>query len=108
VPWLLKHGLDFSLFFGELFANRLSSFFAFDVIVSAIVLIVFICSEGKRLRMQKKRDFCSRLALARRCASGISSGTATERRGCNISLCGCQRLKHWSPVYRLECRCFFF
>ena len=52
VPWLLEHGLNFGLFFRELFANRISAFFAMDVIVSAIVLIWFIQSGGKRLRMQ--------------------------------------------------------
>ena len=52
VPWLLEHGLNVGLFFRELFANRISAFFAMDVIVSAIVLICFIQSEGKRLRMQ--------------------------------------------------------
>ena len=52
VPWLLEHGLNVGLFFRELFANRVSAFFAMDVIVSAIVLIWFIQSEGKRLRMR--------------------------------------------------------
>lgn len=52
VPWLLKHGLNLSLFFRELFANRISAFFAMDVIVSAIVLICFIQSEGKRLSVR--------------------------------------------------------
>jgi hypothetical protein len=52
VPWLLEHGLNVALFFRELFANRISAFFATDVIVSAIVLIWFIQSEGKRLRVQ--------------------------------------------------------
>jgi len=52
VPWLLKHGLNLSVFFRELFANRISAFFAMDVIVSAIVLIWFIQSEGKRLSMR--------------------------------------------------------
>ncbi len=52
VPWLLEHGLDITLFFRELFANRMSAFFAMDVIVSAIVLIWFIQSEGKRLRVR--------------------------------------------------------
>ena len=49
VPWLLEHGLNITVFFRELFANRISAFFAMDVIVSAIVLIWFIQSEGKRL-----------------------------------------------------------
>ena len=51
VPWLLEHGLNVTVFCRELFANRISSFFAIDVIVSAIVLIWFIQSEGKRLRV---------------------------------------------------------
>jgi hypothetical protein len=52
VPWLLDHGLNITLFCRELFANRISAFFAMDVIVSAIVLIWFIQSEGKRLRVR--------------------------------------------------------
>jgi Protein of unknown function DUF2834 len=52
VPWLLEHGLNVTLFFRELSANRISTFFAMDVIVSAIVLIWFIQSEGKRLRVR--------------------------------------------------------
>src|SRR5207247_10839696 len=41
-----------TLFFRELFANRISAFFAMDVIVSAIVLIWFIQNEGKGLRVR--------------------------------------------------------
>ena len=52
VPWLLVHGLTVTLVFRELFANRISAFFATDVIVSAIVLIWFIQTEGKRLRVR--------------------------------------------------------
>ena len=52
VPWLLEHGVNVTLFFGELFANRISAFFVMDVIVSAIVLIWFIQTEGKRLRVR--------------------------------------------------------
>jgi hypothetical protein len=52
VPWLLKHGLNFSLFFRKRFANRTDAFFALDVIVSAIGLIWLIQSEGKRLRVR--------------------------------------------------------
>ena len=39
VPWLLEHGLNVALLVRELFGNRISAFFAMDVIVSAIVLI---------------------------------------------------------------------
>jgi len=51
VPWFLEHGLNLTLFFRQLFANRISAFFAMDVIISAIVLIWFIQSESKRLRV---------------------------------------------------------
>jgi Terpene cyclase DEP1 len=52
VPWLLEHGLNVTLFCRDLFANRMSAFFAMDGIISAIVLIWFIQSEGKRLRVR--------------------------------------------------------
>ena len=52
VPWLLEHGFNLGLFVRELFANRISAFFAMDVIISAIVLIWFIQSEGKRSRVR--------------------------------------------------------
>ena len=52
VPWLLERGLNVTLFFRDLFANRISAFFATDVIVSVIVLIWFIQSEGKRSRVR--------------------------------------------------------
>jgi hypothetical protein len=53
IPWIVEHrALNMPLFLGDLFANRISAFFAMDVIVSAIVLISFIQTEGKRLKMR--------------------------------------------------------
>ena len=53
VPWIMEHhALNMPLFIRDLFANRISAFFAFDVIVSAVVLISFIQVEGKRLGMR--------------------------------------------------------
>ena len=46
------HALNMSIFLQDLFANRISAFFGIDVIVCAVVLISFIQTEGKRLRMQ--------------------------------------------------------
>ena len=40
LPWVREHGLDVRRFHGELFANRVSSFFGWDVIVSAATLVV--------------------------------------------------------------------
>ena len=52
VPWFLANGLDFKLFFSELFATKISSFFAMDVFVSAVVLFVFTIFETARLKMR--------------------------------------------------------
>ena len=45
LPWLFEHGIDLDLFFNQLFATPISSFFGWDVIVSAVVLLNFIYSE---------------------------------------------------------------
>jgi len=49
VPWVLENGLDTSLLLNQLFANRISAFFATDVIVSAIVVFIFVAFERSRL-----------------------------------------------------------
>ncbi len=49
VPWLLAHGFDLSLFFRELFSNRIGGFFGMDVFVSTAVLWTFVALEGRRL-----------------------------------------------------------
>jgi hypothetical protein len=49
VPWLLVHGLNRPLFFQELFANRISSFFAADVFLSAAVVCAFAAFDRRRL-----------------------------------------------------------
>lgn len=49
VPFLLDHGLNVPLFFEQLWANRISSFFGWDVIVCAVVIVVFVSREGQSL-----------------------------------------------------------
>ena len=49
VPWVAEHGLNATLFVQELFVNRISAFFAMDVIVAAVVLIRFVRVESFRL-----------------------------------------------------------
>jgi hypothetical protein len=51
IPFVRQHGLDLPLFLSQLFATRISAFFAWDVIVSSIVLWVFVAIEGRRLRL---------------------------------------------------------
>src|SRR5215469_8303542 len=49
VPWVMQNGLNMPLFFQQLFANRISAFFGMDVLVSAVVLMVFAGSEKMRV-----------------------------------------------------------
>jgi Protein of unknown function DUF2834 len=51
VPWVVAHGMDLRLFCGELFANRISSFFGLDVIVSAVVVLMWVADERRRRRL---------------------------------------------------------
>jgi len=52
IPWLLQHGLDMDLFMRELFATRIGAFFAFDVVVSALALFVFVFAERTVARVR--------------------------------------------------------
>lgn len=52
VPWVLVNGFNLRYFLQQLLANRISVFFGLDVLVSAIVLLGFVRSEGKRLAMR--------------------------------------------------------
>ena len=51
VPFLLANGIDVTLFIELLFANRISGFFAWDVITSACVLWAFVVLDGRRSRV---------------------------------------------------------
>src|ERR1044072_2137775 len=51
-PWVAANGLDVPLLFRQLFADRVGAFFGLDVIVSAVVLAVFVVSEGSRVRLR--------------------------------------------------------
>jgi len=52
LPFLAEHGPNGSLMIKELFANRISGFFGFDVIVSSVVLWVLVLTEGRRQQMR--------------------------------------------------------
>lgn len=52
-PWLHHNGLNFHLLVSDAFGNRIAAFAWLDVFVSAVVVLVFIIREGKRLGMKK-------------------------------------------------------
>lgn len=47
-----SEGINLSLFLQQLFANNVAALFAMDLFVSALVLWVFVVTEGKRLQMK--------------------------------------------------------
>ena len=49
IPFLQEHGPDLRVFVAQMFANRISSFFAFDVIVSSAVLLALVAIDGRRV-----------------------------------------------------------
>ena len=77
VPWLLKHGLNLSLFCRELFANRIGAFFGMNVLVSAVVLCIFARREGRRLGMGPGSSW---LTLAAVLSVGVSLGLPLDSR----------------------------
>ena len=71
IPWVAANGLDMSLFFRQLFANRVGAFFGMDVLVSAVVLMVFARAEGRRLKLGAHARW---LTLAATLTVGVSLG----------------------------------
>lgn len=54
VPWVMQHGLNLTMFVRELFANRIGAFFAMDVVVSAVALLVFSRTESARVGIRRR------------------------------------------------------
>ena len=48
LPWVAVHGLDVARFLDDLLVTAISRFFAADLVISAIVLILFVLVEGRR------------------------------------------------------------
>lgn len=69
IPFLMENGLNISLFISQLFANRISGFFGWDVIISAVVLIPFIIVESKKLKITNYW-----IAIVGTCLVGVSFG----------------------------------
>ena len=71
IPWVAANGLDMSLFFRQLFANRVGAFFGMDVLVSAVTLMIFARAEGRRLKLGAHARW---LTLAATLTVGVSLG----------------------------------
>lgn len=53
MPWLVDHGLDAGLFLDELFANPVSSFFALDVVMAVVTLLVLAFVDRELSQRQR-------------------------------------------------------
>lgn len=52
LPFLLEQGFNPQIFVYQLFTNKISALFGWDVIFTEVVLWTFIAWEGSRLRMK--------------------------------------------------------
>jgi hypothetical protein len=69
LPWLAEHGPNLRLLIDELFSTRIGAFFGCDVLISAVVLLVFIRRDGDR---RKTRYLW--FPIAATCLVGVSCG----------------------------------
>ena len=52
VSFLIENGLDVQLLVDQLFASEISTFFAVDLIITAIVFLFFSYQESRRVHME--------------------------------------------------------
>ena len=52
IPILFENGFSFGRIIDQLFINRVSTLFAFDLFVTASVFIIFAIYEGLKLKMK--------------------------------------------------------
>jgi Terpene cyclase DEP1 len=51
LPFFLIHGANFSLFFEEIFATRISGFFAMDLIVASVIFLVWSFRDARERKI---------------------------------------------------------
>lgn len=51
LPFFLIHGPNFELFFEEIFATRISSFFAADLIVASLIFLVWSFRDARERKI---------------------------------------------------------
>jgi hypothetical protein len=54
LPWLLRNGSDWRFFLREMTANDIAAFFVLDVVVSAVVVLVFLRLESADLKIRSR------------------------------------------------------
>lgn len=72
LPWLAEHGIDLDLFIQNLFANRIAAFFGWDVVISAVVVLVAVAAGRDGLSNAQR--------------SGVIAGTLLIGVSCGLPL----------------------
>jgi Terpene cyclase DEP1 len=72
-PWFEANSLNLRLFFSELFSTSIGAFFGADVMISAVVLLIFAAAESRRVKMDNQVIVVGFVVIATMCA-GVSSG----------------------------------
>ena len=62
IPWLADQGLNLPLFIQQAIATPIAAFAWSDLVVSALVVVIFVLSEGRRLGI--RRAWASLFGLA--------------------------------------------
>jgi hypothetical protein len=90
LPWIAAHGFNMPLFLRELFANRIGGFFGMDVLVSAIVLLVFAATEGRRIGVRGRW-----LVVVAVCAVGVAGLAAVPVHAGTSRRTECVQYRRW-------------
>lgn len=53
VSFLVENGLDFQLIWEQLFVNKMAAFFVADLVITAVVFLIYAYQETKRLSMPR-------------------------------------------------------
>ena len=52
IPYISENGMDMVSLFKSQFANDATSFFGFDLLIAAIIILIFMYIEAKRMKMK--------------------------------------------------------
>jgi hypothetical protein len=52
IPLILEPGFSFQMLIDDLFVNRVSTIFAFDLFVTAMVFVIFALYEGVKIKIR--------------------------------------------------------
>ena len=86
LSFLSANGLDVQLLVSQLFANNISTFFAVDLLVSAVVFWVFLYRESRRLAIRHAWLFVvATLTVGVSFAFPLGSMTVSRRRPWRLS-----------------------